>query len=118
MYKRILNLLGHVCFTSLELYVLLRGIVSHTVFVVRQMVVMFCFVCGVLTVILTKFFRFCSIDSIVCSYAAHSVTGTQRADANVLAECLRIQDGTPQLPDGFLHSDVADVVMHLCTSDF
>ena len=37
--------------------------------------------------------------------------------SNVLAECLRIQDGTLQLPDGFLHSDVADVVMHLCTSD-
>jgi len=62
-------------------------------------------------------FTFCSADSIICSYVAHNVTDTQRADANVLAECLRIQDGTLQLPDGFLHSDVADVVMHLCTSD-
>jgi len=62
-------------------------------------------------------FTFCSADSIICLYVAHNVTDTQRADANVLAECLRIQDGTLQLSDRFLHSDVADVVMHLCTSD-
>ena len=61
--------------------------------------------------------RFCFVDSIICSYAAHNVTDTQRADANVLAECLTIQDGTLQLPDDFLYSDVADVVVHLCMSD-